>query len=142
MIEFQKRGLPHAHLIIAVEPEIPVEGIDFYVSAEMPRDGPDLERRRKLVRRFMTHDHNSRCGGSDEECCYHFPFDINEETYVNDQNRIAYRRRHPEDARIVAHNVALLEEFNYHINVEKIGNAEVYGYLFKYFWKGEINPYR
>ena len=36
VVEFQKRGLPHAHLLIKVFLEIPVNHIDDVVSAKLP----------------------------------------------------------------------------------------------------------
>lgn len=102
----------------------------------MPRGGPHLETRRALVARYMTHRHSRRCGGNDANCRYNFPFDVIPETYMREDGRITYRRREEEDAWIVGHNVALLEEFQCHINVEVISSVESFGYLFKYFWKG------
>lgn len=40
-IEFQKRGLPHAHILITLHPDnklMTPEAIDKYISAEIPSD--------------------------------------------------------------------------------------------------------
>lgn len=53
VIEFQKRGLPHAHIVIKTnwEPQTPEE-VDEVLSAEMPREAGRL---RDLVQQFMVH---------------------------------------------------------------------------------------
>ena len=49
VVEFQKRGLPPAHLLIKVFPKIPTDYIDDVVSTELPSDR-ELHR---LVEEFM-----------------------------------------------------------------------------------------
>lgn len=55
-IEFQKRGLPHAHILVKFSSacDMPCD-IDEVVSAEIPSDPTD----RTLVERFMMHTHPS-----------------------------------------------------------------------------------
>lgn len=54
VIEFQKRGLPHAHILIKYERDcIHPDDIDMVVSAEIPDDPADAT----LVRKFMMHNH-------------------------------------------------------------------------------------
>ncbi|EJD36378.1 hypothetical protein AURDEDRAFT_41876, partial [Auricularia subglabra TFB-10046 SS5] len=51
-VEFQKRGLPHCHILIKYEKDcVSTKDIDAVVSAEMPKDPSDAD----LVKRFMTH---------------------------------------------------------------------------------------
>ncbi|KIP01059.1 hypothetical protein PHLGIDRAFT_48908, partial [Phlebiopsis gigantea 11061_1 CR5-6] len=51
-VEFQKRGLPHAHILVKYASDcILPEDIDAVVSAEMPKNEDDA----RLVRRFMMH---------------------------------------------------------------------------------------
>ncbi|KIJ35953.1 hypothetical protein M422DRAFT_261710 [Sphaerobolus stellatus SS14] len=42
VIEFQFRGLPHAHLILQVEPELPVECMDQLITYQLPENDLDL----------------------------------------------------------------------------------------------------
>ncbi|KAE8210244.1 hypothetical protein CF327_g5867 [Tilletia walkeri] len=82
VIEFQKRGLPHAHIVFALHPECPVSCIDKIASGEVP---PNSEPRlRELVLRFMVHsnEHLIRANGEpnstsrcfrDGKCIYGFP---------------------------------------------------------------------
>lgn len=54
VVEFQKRGLPHAHIVIKTnwEPQTPEE-VDEVLSAEMPREAGRL---RDLVMQYMMHE--------------------------------------------------------------------------------------
>jgi hypothetical protein len=53
-VEFQKRGLPHAHILLKFERDcVHPDDIDAVVSAEMPSDPCDAE----LVQNCMTHNH-------------------------------------------------------------------------------------
>src|SRR6266436_9307868 len=66
-IEYQKRGLPHAHIIIFLKPHAKLctpNQIDSLMSSEFPVDHPDLL---ELIKTFMVHGpcgqykHNSHC---------------------------------------------------------------------------------
>ena len=57
-MEFQKRGLPHAHICLFMHPDCKlrtVEYIDPIISAEIPDKDEDLELY-DLVSEFMMHD--------------------------------------------------------------------------------------
>lgn len=55
-IEFQKRGLPHTHILIKYSRACCTASvIDSVVSAEMPANTADAA----LVRKFMLHNHPS-----------------------------------------------------------------------------------
>ncbi|TKR58640.1 hypothetical protein L596_030057 [Steinernema carpocapsae] len=70
-IEFQNRGMPHAHILIAVaKPPRTPEDIDQYIQAEIPREPPtedhsDIDqqqrRLRQIVLRHMIHLCDNRC---------------------------------------------------------------------------------
>jgi hypothetical protein len=85
--EFQKRGLPHKHIAVALKnvPRSPAE-IDKFLSAELPRnDGP----LRDAVKRHMTHIHDPkktyhRCGWP-RNCQYGFPKAVKAESSFNDR---------------------------------------------------------
>ncbi len=60
VVEFQKRGLPHAHLALRVTPQPQTtDQIDDIVSAEIPPESsnPDDQRYHKLVQHHMVHRH-------------------------------------------------------------------------------------
>ena len=56
-IEFQKRGLPHAHILLwfKEDPKVTTEAIDSFISAEIPDPIEDLLGY-SLVSQFMMHD--------------------------------------------------------------------------------------
>ena len=114
-IEFQKRGLPHAHILIIlanhdrmVNPEL----VDSLVMAELPPDPQtavtddeksNLSRLEKIVLYNMLH---GPCGAQnprnvcmeDGKCAKSFPKPFNRGTIVDPESFYAiYRRRSPED---------------------------------------------
>ncbi|XP_075588849.1 uncharacterized protein LOC142597684 [Dermatophagoides farinae] len=71
-IEYQKRGLPHAHIIVWLidgdKLDTP-EKIDRYISAQIPPDNPDYEFVREIVLKHMVHTcMPNRCLNEDGEC--------------------------------------------------------------------------
>lgn len=144
-VEFQKRGLPHAHILIKFKADLtnPVD-IDSVISAEMPDDPDDAE----LVRRFMLHNHpspdsgriNSYCqrknSDSTYSCRFGYPQPLQEHTTIDRAGRVHYRRRKPGDERVVPHCLPLLRKFQCHINVEVASSSHLFQYIFKYIHKG------
>lgn len=54
-IEWQKRGLPHAHILLWLKERIRPDQIDSVISAELP--DPDLDRELyQIVRDHMIHN--------------------------------------------------------------------------------------
>ena len=147
-VEFQKRGLPHAHILIKYDRDcISPDDIDSVVSAEMPSDPDD----RALVQQFMTHNHpapdsppSKYCqrtlpDGS-RDCRFHYPFSLCQKTTIDDEGRVRYRRRHAGDEMVVPHCLALLRKFRCHINFEIAGTSHLFQYIFKYIHKGTVLP--
>ncbi|XP_022014342.1 uncharacterized protein LOC110913832 [Helianthus annuus] len=153
-IEFQKRGLPHAHLCLFMEPEakIPtVDQVDPFICAEIPNrdDDPELY---TLVKDFMIH---GPCGNAnmscpcmvDKQCSKGFPKRFQDTTTIDANGFPLYRRR--DDGRtvvknrieldnrsVVPYNKKLLKKYQAHINVEWCNQAGSIKYLFKYINKG------
>ena len=78
VIGFQKRGLPHAHIAIRVEPEPKTyDEMDQVISAEVPpkSDDPDESRYHHLVVTHMMHrrTHSRACLDADGHCRKDFP---------------------------------------------------------------------
>jgi len=89
-IEFQKRGLPHAHIIVFLKPhaklKTPAE-IDSLLSSEFPEDNPELL---ELIKKLMVH---GPCAGNirapcmvDEKCSKGFPKPFREETTISEDS--------------------------------------------------------
>lgn len=80
VIEFQKRGLPHAHMLVWLHPEDrpnSIEEIDDLVSAEIPHKETDPIAY-EAVKNYMIHgpcgkDFSYSSCMSNNKCIRHFP---------------------------------------------------------------------
>ena len=99
VIEFQKRGLPHCHMLIFLKEQDKFrtsQQIDAIVSAEIPDENEPLLR--ELVRKKMIHgpcgieNPNAVCMVNGK-CQKNFPKNYQEETNTNIDGFPAYRRR-------------------------------------------------
>ncbi|GBO40804.1 hypothetical protein AVEN_212029-1, partial [Araneus ventricosus] len=134
VIEFQKRGLPHAHILLTLDSESKIrtkDDIDKFVSAELPDPCTDL-RLFQIVTKCMVHgpcgtiNINSPCM-RDGQCCKSFPKQFKDDTEENVNGYPIYRRRATEPVQVgkysidnrwvVPYNPWLLKKFNAHINV-------------------------
>ena len=153
-IEFQKRGLPHAHILLFLQPNCKLStptDVDAHIVAEIP-DKVGEPVLYELVSKFMIHgpcgylNPSSPCM-KDKKCRKHYPKRHCPETSIDMDGFPTYRRR--EDGRIievkeinldnrfvVPYNPKLLLMFQAHINVEKCNQSMAIKYLFKYISKG------
>ncbi|XP_033134461.1 uncharacterized protein LOC117127850 [Brassica rapa] len=149
-IEFQKRGLPHAHILLWLQEtkqNPTAEDIDNFITSELPDKEADPEGF-LLVEQLMMH---GPCGPkcmNDNKCTKKFPRPYNDNTSINEAGYITYRRRYEEtkfvmkgDAKldnsyVVPHNLLLLKKYRAHINVEWCNRSSAIKYLFKYITKG------
>lgn len=152
-IEFQKRGLPHAHILIKYKYEcLRSEDIDQVISAVIPEDPGDAE----LVKKFMLHpshpqgvinhippDNNhplkycERWKNNSRICRFGYPKPITPETIIDGSGRVQYVRRRTQDENVVPHCLPLLRKFKSHMNIEIGGSGQLFQYLFKYIHKGK-----
>ncbi|GJE90163.1 ATP-dependent DNA helicase PIF1 [Phanerochaete sordida] len=136
-VEFQKRGLPHAHILVKYAADcVSPDAIDSVISAEMPVNDDDA----RLVRSHMLHKHPSaycqREKNGVTECRFHYPHPIRPTTTIDPSGRVLYRRRSPEDLWVVPHCLPLLRAFDCHINFEAANSSHLFQYIFKYIHKG------
>ncbi|XP_071708928.1 uncharacterized protein [Rutidosis leptorrhynchoides] len=154
IIEFQKRGLPHVHILIwltcAYKCKTP-EDINDLISAEIPSEEHDPDGY-KAVTEFMLH---GPCGRQhkdgpcmiDNQCSKHFPKPYYSETTIDEDGYANYRRRNNgvnvkkgkttlDNSFVVPYNRYLLIRYNAHINVEWCNRSRAIKYLFKYLNKG------
>jgi hypothetical protein len=89
----------------------------------------------------MTHNANhltresSRCNRNGH-CLYGFPHPLTQQTWIDDQGRVHYRRRSEEDLWIVSHIPELIDELDCHIHCDAAYTTYVFCYLYKYLFKG------
>ena len=101
-VEFQKRGLPHAHMLFILAEKDALktpEQIDLLVSAEIPSK-EDNKVVYNLVNQFMVHgpcvsfNTNSPClDDSKKNCEKKYPMKYQEHTTCSETGFITYRRR-------------------------------------------------
>lgn len=153
-MEFQKRGLPHAHICLFMHKDFKlptVEHIDPVISAEIPneKDDPELH---ALVTEFMIHGpcgaENPKCPCMiDNKCSKNYPKNFSEFTSIDSNGYPIYRRRDNgycveksgvkfDNRSVVPYNKVLLKRYQAHINVEWCNQAASIKYLFKYINKG------
>lgn len=157
-VEWQKRGLPHAHILIWLEIKITAEQIDDVISAELPdkEDDPELF---EIVKTHMVHGpcgaHNPQCPCMKNGICSKkFPKTFTTETVTGEDGYPFYRRRSPKNGGrqasiqsrtktfnidnrwIVPFSPVLLRAFKAHINVELCNSVKSIKYICKYVNKG------
>ena len=155
VIEFQKRGYPHAHIIIHLANDDKLQDgvdVDQLISAEIPDStlNPTLH---AIVIKQMMHgpcgdmNPNCPCMNADGTCSKHYPRSFADTTTVHEEGYPIYRRRddgrtvtiggHVLDNRwVVAYNPYLTQRFNCHINLEACMTIRAVKYLYKYVYKG------
>ena len=87
----------------------------------------------------LTHE-NSRCRKGNK-CIYGFPKTLNPQTHVDDDGRVAFRRRTEDDLWIPSHIPELIDELDCHIFVDVAFTVAVFMYLYKYMFKGPDHSY-
>ncbi|KAG3242502.1 hypothetical protein PI124_g12647 [Phytophthora idaei] len=158
-VEFQKRGLPHTHiLVILAEEDKPRtrQIIDNMMSAELP----DKEKNPQLYETVTTCMIYGPCGAAypnavcmkDGKCTKSFPKPLSEVTKGNVAEYPVYRRRRRAagvvlingkeydnetiNQWVVPYNPYISQKYNCHINVEVCTAIAAVKYLYKYVYKG------
>lgn len=147
VIEFQKRGLPHAHILVRLEgiqPTTPEE-VDELCQSFQPKPCDSQCsfcakcRLASCVRKHMWHKcYPGRCyqqGSETKICKYGFPFQAESSSYIG-QDGFWVLKRGQADDRVVEYNSELLMAFNCHINVKIACGTRCVLYLRKYLSKG------
>ncbi|KAL5164961.1 Protein SET DOMAIN GROUP 41 [Glycine soja] len=152
--EFQKRGLPHVHLLLFLHPDNKYPSstdIDEIISAEIPfhEDDPELY---KLVENHMIHgpcgilQPNSPCM-KEGKCSRFYPKQFQPQTILDSNSYPVYHRRNNghsiskngviiDNKYVVPYNAKLLKIYQAHINIEWCNQSTSIKYLFKYINKG------
>ncbi|XP_009622040.1 uncharacterized protein [Nicotiana tomentosiformis] len=153
-VEFQKRGLPHAHFLIILANEYKLltpKSYDRIVCAELP----DPDKEPYLYSLVVHHMMHGPCGSLNPTiscmkngCCkFNYPKDFADRTSKGKNSYPIYRRRHTGEAIkireqfldnswVVPYNPFLLGKFSCHMNIEICSDIKVVKYLYKYICKG------
>jgi len=152
-IEYQKRGLPHMHLLIFLEDEDKIwaiEQIDAFISAQIPDPiiHPQLY---EAVSKYMVHNCSPQRCVENGKCKKYFPKSFCEQTVMKDDGYPEYARPNNgrtirkvinNDAevytneRVVPHPRELIVQFDCHINLEVCASIKSIKYVHKYIYKG------
>jgi hypothetical protein len=151
VIEYQHRGLPHAHLIYKFSntPESNESNdcsnwIDQHISCELPvlDEFANFHDQKyfQLVNKHMKHtcanavngclDQNNHCKKGFMDTTLQNQSSFDERGYVK------YKRTKPSDLRIGPHNRKILEDWDGHAYVDWCGSTYTVLYLYKYLYKG------
>ena len=158
--EYQKRGLPHAHILLIVDsqdkPQTP-DDYDKIISAKIP-DRTRYPLTYDTVVKYMIHgpcgllNTNAVCMNAELGCLKQYPKDFVEDTSINERGGYPlYRRGNNSvfitkvvnqqainiDIRwVVPHNIYLCTNCDAHINVELCSSINSIKYVHKYVYKG------
>jgi len=156
VVEFQKRGLPHAHILLILSRDdqiITSDQVDGLICAELP-DPVTESILYSVVTTTMVH---RKCGrtnskavcmqNAEGKCHARYPKAFCEETRFESGVFPLYRRRDNgrrlqrdcfvyDNRDIVPYSPYLSTRFNAHINVEVASNVDAFKYLYKYVHKG------
>ncbi|XP_073120893.1 uncharacterized protein [Henckelia pumila] len=154
VIEFQKRGLPHAHFLLILSQASKMfypEAFDRIVCAELP----DQITHPYLFSLVVKHMIHGPCGSLNPSCpcmkkgsCkFNYPKDFSENTKFGINSYPIYRRRNDnhiltirgsqlDNRWVIPYNPYLLAKFNCHINVEICSTIQAIKYIYKYIYKG------
>ncbi|XP_044014008.1 uncharacterized protein LOC122856401 [Aphidius gifuensis] len=138
VIEYQKRGLPHVHLLLTLRQNSKITTpaiVDKFISAEIP-DPNKYPRLYEIVKKNMVHGPcGDWCLNEKEKCSKHYPKENTNETILDENGYPVYRRRDNgthtrqdgfrfNNKHVVPHNRILLLTLNCHINVEVVSNIK------------------
>ena len=148
-IEFQKRGLPHMHLLIFLDQPYKFrnpEDVDTLVSAQIPDPAthPTLY---ETVSTCMLH---GPCGAKcmvNGKCSKNFPKSFRDDTHFGEDGYPDYARPDNgckitkgnnvyDNRHVVPYNPYLSAKYNCHINVEVCASISAIKYIHKYIYKG------
>ncbi|XP_017494025.1 PREDICTED: uncharacterized protein LOC108382138 [Rhagoletis zephyria] len=156
-IEWQKKGLPHAHILVWLINKITSDQIDQIISAEIPDKDIDLDLF-DVVTKNMIHgpcgafNNNSPCM-SDGTCTKRYPRNLVSDTITGNYGYPLYCRRSVEDGGksivlkvrnvdvevdnrwVVPYSPLLSKTFKAHINLEYCNSVKSIKYICKYVIK-------
>ncbi|XP_058188055.1 uncharacterized protein LOC131304732 isoform X1 [Rhododendron vialii] len=154
VIENQKRGLPHAHILLILDENDKLKTPDDYDSV-VRAEIADKEIKPELYNVVVNHMIHGPCGSYNANCpCMKngvckkkFPKKFANVTTMGNDSYPIYQRRPPrpsdngertaiDNSWVVPYNPWLILKYNCHINVEICSSIISVKYLYKYVYKG------
>lgn len=154
-VEWQKRGLPHVHILLWLQNRISSNIIDNVISAKIPdpEQDPLLN---DIVKSNMIHglcgslNPNAPCMKEKYTCSKRYPRKLCRETRTGDDGYPEYKKRSTNDGGftvrikgidldnrwVVPYNPVLLRTFGSHINIEMCNSVKCINYICKNVNKG------
>jgi hypothetical protein len=136
-IEYQKRGLPHAHILLWTDYDTShVASIEKVVNVRFPRDSPSPDDHdstsdfRPLIEHYQLHKHSKRCLNPDKSCRFGCPQSVAQETVFCRHQYLFAREKVEEN--VVIHNPEILAAFRCHHCLEVIHSHQCIGHVLKY----------
>jgi hypothetical protein len=163
VIEWQKRGLPHLHMLITLEEEDKLrngDDVDRMIRARLPNISEEPNLFKRVEDHHMHGPHTTDREGNAHSGCYvidkksgkprcrfNYPKDFNEKTTLDENGYPNYARPNNGlkivksgislDNRWVApYNPYLLLKYDAHLNVERVFDIRSIKYMYKYIYKG------
>ena len=151
VIEYQHRGLPHAHIVFRLHTQLETDQqriafMEEFISARFPDPLPadaspqeiqKHERYIELINKGMTHTCSRQtpngCKMNGDVCKKKFPFAIAPSCSINAKGYPEYKRCTEADQYVVPHNRQMLEDMECHINCELAANSFSVMYLYGKF---------
>jgi hypothetical protein len=140
VIEYQHRGLPHAHIVFRLKDvefanvDEEIEFIDKYFCAEVPSEDDDPEYH-ALVMRYMIHRHSTGVNGcrrkNGKGCKKGFTKTSIGPSGIDENGYPYYRRSKDIDKSVVVHNREILIDWNGHACLEFATSTNTLMYLYK-----------
>ena len=157
-VQWQKRGLPHAHILIWLVEKIKPNEVDEVISAEIPNEQVDPGLHEVVIKNMIhgpcgTLNQNAPCM-VDGKCSKRYPRTLISQTITGNDGYPLYRRRSLADNErstivkvnqqdieidnrwIVPYSPILSKTFKAHINVESCHSVKSIKYICKYVTKG------
>ncbi|CAF0883254.1 unnamed protein product [Brachionus calyciflorus] len=155
VIEFQKRGLPHCHILLILNNDSKfrtAKDVDLAINAQIP-DPNQYPLAYRTVINSMIHgpcgnlNPNSSCM-KNGICSKKYPRAFTESTILNSNGYPIYKRSansikvkingkyEVDNSFVVPHNLLLATKYDAHINVEICSTVKAVKYLYKYVYKG------
>jgi len=155
VIEYQHRGLPHAHIVFKLngmptEADDIIDWIDQNISAMMPIEPLDCTASTfeedqlyfQNVRDFNVHGHSigqvNSCKANASSMCKR-GFDettVQPKSSIDPRGYPIYKRLVQDDLVVVPHHRKMIIDWNGHLNLEFCGSTFCILYLYKYLFKG------